>query len=71
MFIVSPEEALVEAVLFLLEPTTAPPLPVEPNDFSLATDSGRELGGKAAPANRIFNGHSSHSVRSERGHCYI
>ena len=39
----------MDAVLFLLEPTTAPPLPVEPNDLSLATDSGSELGGRATP----------------------
>jgi hypothetical protein len=36
-------------VLFLLEPTTAPPLPVDPNDLSLAIDSGKELGGTAIP----------------------
>ena len=39
-------------MLFLLDPTTAPPLPVEPKDLSLATDSGRELGGHAMPGTR-------------------
>ena len=42
-------EVFVDEVLFLLEPTTAPPLPLDPNDLSLATDSGRELGGIAIP----------------------
>ena len=36
-------------MLFLLEPTTAPPLPEDPNDLILAIDSGKELGGMAIP----------------------
>lgn len=42
-------DVFVDEVLFLLELTTAPPLPVDPNDLSLATDSGKELGGTAIP----------------------
>lgn len=41
----------MEEVLFLLDPTTAPPLPVEPKDFSLVTESGKELEGTAMPKN--------------------
>ena len=49
MLVFNSLEVFADEVLFLLEPTTAPPLPVDPNDLSLATDSGKELGGTAIP----------------------